>query len=113
MKNLNLKSSFRGLQPYLLVALLVAVAYSSIASWKESVDRSIQKASFAYSRQVISYGLTFANSDDEVMQTIQKWKDDRWGAQIAALRTLCDNDFHFVEGLGGDGTGQRICRLIR
>ena len=113
MKYLNFKNSFRGLQPYLLVALLVAVAYSSIASWKESVDKSIQKASFAYSRQVISYGLTFANSDDEVMQTIQKWKDDRWGAQIAALRTLCDNDFHFVERLGGDGTGQRICRLIR
>lgn len=99
--------------PLILIFVLVVWIFSLGASEISGTDRRINDAAYAYPREIVSYGLTFANSDDEVMETIQKWKDDRWGAQIGALRVLCVKDFAFVGSLGGDGTGQRICRLIR
>jgi len=99
--------------PVILIFVIVFWIFSLGASQINGTERRISDAAYAYPREIVSYGLTYANSDDEVMATIQKWKDDRWGAQIGALRVLCAKDFTFVKSLGGDGTGQRICRLIR
>ncbi|WP_226020020.1 hypothetical protein [Serratia symbiotica] len=99
--------------PLMLLMIALIWVFSLGSTQVKDTDYRISQAAYAYPREIISYGLTFANTDDEVMTTIQKWKDDRWGAQIGALRVLCANDFDYVKSLGGPGTGQRICRLIK
>lgn len=100
------KKGFVVTSPWLL--LLIFVIWVSHA-----VDSRITAAGTEYPRAVISYGLAPAKTNDEVVSTVEMWKRDAWGAQIGALRVLCENDRKFIESLGGAETGARVCRIVK
>lgn len=100
------KSLLIGSSPWLLAAIFLGWL---VLQTKESIDR----AAYAYPREVVAYGLVEAKTDEDVLNTIQIWKHDAWGAQIGALRVLCKNDRYFVNSLGGGDTGAKICRVAR
>ncbi|MEQ9888853.1 hypothetical protein ABRP55_20230 [Pectobacterium zantedeschiae] len=77
------------------------------------IDSRIDAAAYSYPRTVVSYGLIAAKTDDEVISTVEVWKKDAWGAQIGALRVLCDSDRNYINSLGGEDVGARICRIVR
>lgn len=101
-----LKSLLVGLSPWLLALLFLGwiVWYAN--------DR-IDRAAYAYPREVITYGLAGTQTDEEVINTIQQWKRDSWGAQIGALHVLCKHDRRFIDSLGGGDTGAKICRVAQ
>ncbi|KHS77119.1 hypothetical protein QT13_01845 [Pectobacterium brasiliense] len=100
------KKGFVSSSPWLLGLIFVA--------WlAHEVDARITSAAYAYPRSVISYGLAPAKTDEAVISTVEMWKQDSWGAQIGALRVLCDNDRKFIDSLGGADTGARVCRIVK
>lgn len=105
LKNLA-RSLLAGISPWILIALFLAWLTSET---KDSIDN----AAYAYPREIIIYGLTSARTDEEIISTIEDWRARAWGAQIGALRVLCEKDRAFVDGLGGGDVGARICRIIQ
>ena len=100
------RSGFVSLSPWLLGLILLSYLAAEVNS-------RINSAAYAYPRSVVSYGLASSNTDDEVISTVELWKKDAWGAQIGALRVLCDNDRAFVDSLGGENVGARVCRIVK
>ena len=49
------------------------------------------KLSTDYSYNVVQYGLSASKNKDEINKQIQEWQDKKWGAQIAAIKSLCNN----------------------
>ncbi|MEI7219108.1 hypothetical protein WCT79_19110 [Pectobacterium carotovorum] len=101
-----LKAGFVSSSPWLLALVFLSYAGAEINS-------RINSAAYAYPRAVVSYGLTNAKTDDEVIATVETWKRDAWGAQIGALRVLCENDRDYVNSLGGSDVGARVCRITK
>nr|WP_240354831.1 hypothetical protein [Pectobacterium brasiliense] len=79
----------------------------------QEVGARITEARVAYPRSVIAYGLAPAKTNDDVVSTVEMWKRDAWGAQIGALRVLCESDRNFIDSLGGADTGARVCRIVK
>lgn len=96
---------FVAASPWLLG--LIFIGYVSY-----QMDDRITAAAYAYPRSVITYGLTSAKSDEDVIQIVEKWKSDSWGAQIGALRVLCEKDRKFIDSLGSS-VGARVCRIVK
>lgn len=101
-----LKAGFVSLSPWLLVLAFLSWAGGEINS-------RISAAEHAYPRSVVSYGLSNARTDDDVIATVEIWKRDAWGAQIGALRVLCESDRDYVDSLGGHDVGARVCRITK
>jgi len=108
MAKLNdfIKTAFVRCSPLLLI--LIALWYAAT-----SVNATSIATSNAYPKAVISYGLAGAKTDDEITATVELWKRDHWGAQIGALRVLCDADRAYVDQLGGTTVGARLCRTVK
>lgn len=100
------RAGFVSSSPWLLGLILLSYLAAEVNS-------RINSAAYAYPRSVVSYGLAGAKTDDEVISTVELWKKDAWGAQIGALRVLCDNDRAFVNSLGGESVGARVCRIVK
>ena len=66
--------------PWLLAAIFLGWL---VQQTKESIDL----AAYAYPREVVAYGLMVAKTDADVIDTIQIWKRDAWGAQIGARKS--------------------------
>lgn len=66
--------------------------------------------SLVYPRKVIAYGLNDASSSLEIVLIIRKWKHDKWGAQVGALRTLCLVPWG-LDGIVGDRDQKIVCRI--
>ncbi|MFT8211564.1 MAG: hypothetical protein ACMZI0_15115 [Symbiopectobacterium sp.] len=101
-----IKTGFVNSAPWLLVLVFLSYAGAEINS-------RINSAEHAYPRAVVSYGLANAKTDDELITTVETWKRDAWGAQIGALRVLCEKDRDYVNSLGGNDVGARICRITK
>lgn len=101
-----IKTGFVSSSPWLLALVFLSYAGAEINS-------RINSAAYAYPRAVVSYGLANAKTDDEVIATVETWKRDAWGAQVGALRVLCENDRDYVNSLGGSDVGARVCRITK
>lgn len=101
-----LKTGFVSSSPWLLALVFLSYVGAEINS-------RINSAAYAYPRAVVSYGLANAKTDDEVISTVETWKRDSWGAQIGALRVLCEKDRDYVDSLGGSDVVTRVCRIIK
>ncbi|GKV89294.1 hypothetical protein PEC301619_12760 [Pectobacterium carotovorum subsp. carotovorum] len=101
-----LKAGFVSSSPWLLALVFLSYAGAEINS-------RINAAAYALPRAIVSYGLTNAKNDDDVIATVEVWKRDAWGAQIGSLRVLCENDRDYVNSLGGSDVGARVCRITK
>lgn len=101
-----LKTTWLTAAPWLLIIFISMQILSSL-------DHNVDQARYAYSRKVISYGLSDANTDAEVVERIQTWQNDKWGAQISAIQTGCDGDMEFINSLLSNRNGAMICRIAK
>ncbi|MFT2793055.1 hypothetical protein ACMV5I_23715 [Serratia sp. T13T92] len=101
-----LKMTWLNAAPWLLIVFISMQVLSSL-------DKSVDQAKYSYSRKVISYGLSDANTDAEVVERIQTWQNDKWGAQISAIQTGCDGDMEFINSLLSNRNGAMICRIAK
>lgn len=93
--------------PTLLLVLIVLAYALSV------VNSTVADARHAYPREVIAYGLTAAKTDDEITATVEQWKQDKWSAQIGAMRVLCEGERAFVDQLGGANIDAKLCRTAQ
>ncbi|MGP2469980.1 hypothetical protein V1956_15480 [Yersinia sp. 2540 StPb PI] len=101
-----IKTGFVSSSPWLLAIILASYVATEINS-------RINSAAYAFPRAVVAYGLANSKTDDELISTVEIWKRDSWGAQIGALRVLCENDRNYIDALGGVDVGARVCRIVK
>ena len=70
-------------------------------------------AAYAYPTAVVQYGLINAKNDDDVLALVERWKRDEWGAQIGALRVLCEKSIDRVDAIGNPELSAKICRIVK
>ncbi len=77
------------------------------------ISDGYKHASTAYAYNVVAYGLKDATTDEEVVEDIMVWHNDKWGAQIGALTTLCRIDPDQLHGLMSPETAVKVCRVAK
>lgn len=92
--------------PYIMALLILGWVIYQVA-------HRADEAAYAYPTAVVQYGLIGAKTDDDVIALVERWKRDEWGAQIGALRVLCDKSASRVEVIGGPALAAKICRIVR
>lgn len=92
--------------PYLMGLVLLGLGLKHVATLADD-------AAYAYPMAVIEYGLAEAKTDDDVIALVEKWGVDLWGAQIGALRVVCEKDPRRLDKFGGEQLTARMCRVVK
>ncbi len=66
-----------------------------------------------YAYKVVAYGLSVATNSDDIGSIVEEWKKNKWGAQIAALRVLCDNDEPRLVNIMSAQQKSKVCRMVQ
>lgn len=66
-----------------------------------------------YAFKVVSYGISIAPNSLMIEAVVAKWKKDRWGAQIAALRVLCTNKDSRLREIMSEQQITKVCRMVQ
>ncbi len=103
----NTKSGF------LILAALVGFNIYQIEKIDLSLSPVIERATTEYSYNVIDYSLRDLETDGEILDEINKWKNDGWTAQVGALKTLCTVSPDRLTGLMVPNTITKVCRITR
>lgn len=83
-----------------------------LSNQNSDLRTKILDAKVSYAWQVISYGLKDASSHEDIRKLIFKWAQLKWGAQIAALRILCQYDRKQMSTILAQDDIYSICRVI-
>ncbi len=71
-----------------------------------------EEGSVAFAYKVIEYGLHEARSEEDVYSIIKIWDKEKWGAQIGALKLLCEKDSKNLDKIMVESTKVNVCRLV-
>ncbi len=98
---------------FLILAALVGFNIYQIEKIDFNLSPVIERATTEYSYNVIDYSLRDFETDTEILDEINKWKNDGWTAQIGALKTLCTVSPERLTGLMVPSTVTKVCRITR
>lgn len=98
---------------FILLAMMVGFNVYQIEKIDLSLSPVIERATTEYSYNVISYSLRELTTEEQIVEEIEKWKDDGWSAQIGGMRTLCSISPDRLTGLMTPDTVTRVCRITR
>lgn len=95
-------------RPVVLLVLAVVLGKAGI-----DIESALRKSTTEYAYNVIAINLQNAETHEQILALVKQWKKDEWGAQLGALRTICDTD---ADRLLTIGTAQQVadmCRLTK
>lgn len=95
--------------------LAVVMAWNSyqLSEISKTLGDSAYKAATDYSFNVIEYGFADVSEESEIINLVEKWHADKWGAQIGAIKTICDYTPNRLTELVIDKTAISLCRIVR
>lgn len=91
---------------------LVIVMGNKIEDLSVKLENAELEVMLEYPMNVIEYGLQDATTDEQVQNQITTWINDKWGAQIGALETVCDNDISKLNSLMSEELAREVCRRV-
>lgn len=97
----------KGVGFYILVIMLI------IYNVNLGMTYLLNKAATDYAYEVTTINLKGAGSHEEIRQLIVTWKELEWGAQLGAIKTLCDVAPERLDALTGYQLRLDLCRLVR
>lgn len=71
------------------------------------------ESSTFYPYQVVAYGLEATENDAQVVAQVRAWKEDKWGAQVGALKTMCSFTPWRIDRLMSGATRRVVCRMAK
>ena len=92
-------------RPVVLLLLAVVLGKAGI-----DIEASLRKATTDYAYNVIAINFHNAETHEDILALVEQWKKDEWGAQLGALRTICEAD---PDRLLTIGTAQQVAALCR
>lgn len=98
--------------PFIMVLIMSYMAYQ-VQEIKVEIAASNHAATTNYAFNVIKYGLEDASTDAEVIALVKQWNDLKWGAQIGAIHTLCNEQPNRLVSLVRPETATTLCRLTK
>lgn len=76
-------------------------------------DYKLKGAKTAYALAVLEINLRGFEDDKQIYAAVAQWKKDSWGAQLGALRVVCETDAAMLEVFGSRDMTLTLCRLVR
>ncbi|WPH64813.1 hypothetical protein [Vibrio phage vB_VpaP_SJSY21] len=98
---------------FLVLVALVGFNIYQINKINIGLTPIINRATTEYAYNVIAYSLQDADTEEKIIKTINKWKDDDWTAQLGAMRTMCSITPDRLTGLMTPDTVTKVCRITR
>lgn len=92
-------------RPVVLLILAVVLGKAGI-----DIEAALRKSTTDYAYNVIAINFRSAETHEDILALVKQWKKDEWGAQLGALRTICDTD---PDRLLTIGTAQQVTALCR
>lgn len=71
------------------------------------------KSTTEYALNVLKYGYRHATDSEDIVAITKQWANDDWGAQIGAIRTICNESPNRLEELVTKDTALMLCRISR
>lgn len=85
-------------------SMTIAVESNSALMITES-----HKAQTEYALNVIEYGIAGTTAESEIFDLIQIWHNDKWGAQVGGITTICESEPNRLQELVSEDLAQKIC----
>lgn len=98
---------------FFILALLVGFNIYQIEQINVNFSPVVERATTEYAYNVISYSLRDLTTEEQIVEEINKWKNDGWSAQIGGMRTLCSISPDRLTGLMTPETVTKVCRITR
>lgn len=86
----------------IIIALLILLV---------GVDYKTQEAKTAYALAVLEMQFRSLDSEQQIIDMVNVWKKDSWGAQLGALRVVCETDPLLLDKFGT--RSYALCRLVK
>lgn len=93
--------------------LLTNKAVNAVETLATKIENSELDAMLEYPMNVIEYGLQDTTSAQDVQDQITIWVQDKWGAQIGAIETVCDNDISRLHEVMSEDLSIEVCRRVK
>lgn len=93
--------------------MLTNKAVHAVEALSSRIENSKLDAMLEYPMNVIQYGLQDTTSDQDVQDQITIWVQDKWGAQIGAIETICDTDISRLHEVMSEDLSIEVCRRVR
>ena len=87
--------------------LIMLVAIVGGMDWK------FKDARTAYAMSVLEINLRALDNEDKIYAAVETWKRDEWGAQLGALRVICNTDYAKLDQFGPRDFTITLCRLVK
>lgn len=95
-------------RPVVLLLLAVVLGKAGI-----DIEASLRKATTDYAYNVIAINFHNAETHEDILALVKQWKKNEWGAQLGALRTICDADPDRLLTIGTVQQTAALCRLTK
>ncbi len=101
-----------GLAVWVLAVAMAANTYQ-LSTVADNLTKESHASTTQYAINVLKYGYSDVSSPEEVIALTKKWNKEKWGAQIAAIRTLCNEKPNRLFELVDQETAVTLCRMSR
>jgi hypothetical protein len=88
-----------------VVAMLVAIV--------GGLDWKFKEVRTAYALSVLEINFRSLDSEKQMYDAVAQWKLDSWGAQLGALRVVCETDHTQLDQFGPRAFTITLCRLVK
>lgn len=97
---------------WLMVAAILFNGYK-LEEMGQQISYLNHKSTTEYSLNVLKFGYKNASNHAEIVELTKQWVRDNWGAQIGAIRTVCNESPNRLEELVPKDTALMLCRISR
>lgn len=77
------------------------------------LDWKFKEVRTAYALSVLEINFRSLDSEDKMYKAVEQWKKDYWGAQLGALRVVCETDYTMLDRFGPRTFTITLCRLVK
>lgn len=88
-----------------IVVMLIAVI--------GGLDWKFKEVRTAYALSVLEINFRSIDSEADMYKAVKQWKVDSWGAQLGALRVICETDYSMLDRFGPRTFTITLCKLVK